>query len=419
MIVVRAVCAFGLERLNDRHTMDRVCRMPPELKGVVDQEQCNRAASYTLAKGLFTRVEVCYDALLLLAVVFSGVLPWAWRTSVGWWGDTASSAAAFIFMVGLGFTVLSLPFRWYAQFLLEDRFGFNTSRPALWWSDRLKNACLSLVLAYPLLYCILKFVEWTEPWWWLWAWAAVMVVQFLLAVLGPTFIMPWFNRFSPLPAGALRDRLLALADRTGFRAGDIQIMDGSRRSRHLNAFFTGLGRMRRIVLFDTLVERLEEVEIESVLAHEIGHYRRHHVLKMLLASMSVLLGSFWLIGWLAHRDWFLAAFGFPPGHVPPALLICALLAPGLLFWTTPLLNFWSRAHEFEADAFAARTVGTAAPLVSALTKLHRHNLSNLTPHPLYSAFFYSHPSFFERRKALDTLRRDMKLETCNTRLEIK
>jgi STE24 endopeptidase len=374
--------------------------MPPELRGVLSQEECNRAAAYTLAKGLFARVETCYDTLLLLAVVFSGVLPWAWRTTTGWWGDTASAAAAFIFAVGLGISVLSLPFRWCAQFLLEDRFGFNTTRPALWWSDRLKNVCLSLVLAYPLLYLILKFVDWTEPWWWLWAWTAVMVVQFLLAVLGPTFILPWFNRFSPLPAGPLRDRLLALAARTGFRTGEIHVMDGSRRTRHLNAFFTGLGRLRRVVLFDTLVERLDAAEIEAVLAHEIGHYQRQHVLKMLLASTVFVLGGFWLTGWLAYRDWFLQAFGFAPHQVRPALLLCALLAPTFLFWTTPLLNFWSRRYEYEADALAACNVGSPGPLVSALTKLHRQNLSNLTPHPWYSAFYYSHPTFFERCRAL-------------------
>jgi STE24 endopeptidase len=229
--------------------------------------------------------------------------------------------------------------------------------------------------------------------WWLWAWGAILAFQLLMLVLAPILILPLFNKFTPLPEGSLRERLLALAERTGFRARGIQVMDGSKRSRHSNAFFTGFGRFRKIVLFDTLIEQLQESELAAVLAHEIGHYKKGHIPKSLLAA-------FYVLAWLARQDWFYRVFGFEPGHLAPAFLLFGLLAGTVTFWLTPLANAWSRRFEYQADAFAARAMGESTSLVGALRKLNEKNLSNLTPHPLFSGFHYSHPTLLERERAL-------------------
>ena len=218
--------------------------------------------------------------------------------------------------------------------------------------------------------------------------------------------MPLFNKFTPLAAGALRERLFALAQRTGFPTRSIDVMDGSKRSRHSNAFFTGFGRFRKIVLFDTLVAQLSEPELEAVLAHEIGHYKKRHVIQFLGVSIVGLLAAFAAVAWLAQQQWFYNAFGFeaPHGFTPaaivPAMLVFALLAGTLSFWFTPVVNLWSRRFEYEADAFARDVMGEPQSLVGALRKLNEKNLSNLTPHPLYSGFYYSHPTLLERERAL-------------------
>jgi STE24 endopeptidase len=263
---------------------------------------------------------------------------------------------------------------------------------------------LADVLGYPLLVLILKLVQWTGQFWWLWAWAALFTFQLLMAVLAPLLIMPLFNKFTPLPEGSLRERLLRLAQKTRFRAKSIQVMDGSKRSRHSNAFFTGFGSLRKIVLFDTLIEQLAEAELEAVLAHEIGHYKEKHIPKMLGASAVGSLAGFYLVAWLAGHSWFYLAFGFEPGIITPALLLFALLSGAATFWLSPLVHLWSRRYEYQADAFAARAMAEAGPLIGALRKLNEKNLSNLTPHPLYSGFYYSHPTLLERERALQTAR---------------
>jgi STE24 endopeptidase len=222
----------------------------------------------------------------------------------------------------------------------------------------------------------------------------------LLQGLAPVLILPLFNRFTPLPAGPLRERLLRLAARTRFRARAIQVMDGSKRSRHSNAFFTGFGRFRKIVLYDTLVEQLTAPELEAVLAHEIGHYRMRHLPKLLLGSAAGALAGFWLLAWLAGRAWFYEGFGFAPGHPGPTLLLFGLLAGVAGFWLAPLWRGWSRRCEYQADAFAAAAVGGPEPLLGALRQLAEKNLSNLTPHPCYRRFYYSHPTLRERERAL-------------------
>ena len=297
-----------------------------------------------------------------------------------------------------------MPFAWYAQFKIEERFGFNTTTTKTWIADRLKGLLIAALLGYPLLVLVLKLIEWTGASWWLWAAAVVVAFQLLVLLVAPAIIMPLFNKFTPLAEGAFRERLFALARRTGFPTRSIEVMDGSKRSRHSNAFFTGFGRFRKIVLFDTLIAQLTEPEVESVLAHEIGHYKKRHIIKMLSVSMRACLslslrshGSRVSSGFIARSD---SSIKRRRCNIVPAILLFALLAETLGFWFSPLIHIWSRRFEYEADAFARPAMGEKQSLIQALRKLSEKNLSNLTPHPLYSSFYYSHPTLLEREHAL-------------------
>jgi STE24 endopeptidase len=377
--------------------------VPEGFKDIMDEPTYKKSVDYTLARGRVRGIELTYDFAVLLAVLLSGVLPRAYEAFSQAWGTSAWAGGAFLFIVTVLLALPGLPFDWYEQFHLEERFGFNTTTPKLWWMDRIKGLVLGLVLGYPLVVLVLKIVDWTGSTWWLWAWGSLMAFQLLMLVLAPIIIMPLFNKFTPLPEGTLRDRLLALGQKTGFHSKTIQVMDGSKRSRHSNAFFTGFGRFRKIVLFDTLVQQLTEVELEAVLAHEIGHYKKKHIPKMLLASAAGSLIGFYAIAWLAGQSWFFEAFGFARGQLTAALLLFTLLSGAVTFWLSPLAHFWSRRYEYQADRYAAETMGEPVSLTNALRKLNEKNLSNLTPHPLYSGFYYSHPTLLERERALRSL----------------
>lgn len=399
LVILRLSTELWLAALNQRNVRRHAAEVPDAFRGFIDPATYTKSVEYTLARSRFGQVEGVYDTAVLLTVLFSGVLPWFFR-KVSTFGDSVWVMAGFLFAAGVALSITGLPFAWLGQFRLEQRFGFNTSTQKTWWLDRLKGLLLSALIGLPLLALILKIVEWTGDSWWLWAWGALMAFQLIMLVLAPVLILPLFNKFTPLPEGSLRERLLKLAERTAFRAQSIQVMDGSRRSRHSNAFFTGFGGFRKIVLFDTLIEQLSESELEAVLAHEIGHYKKKHIPKMLMISaMSSLLG-FFIVAWLARQDWFYRAFGFEPGNIAPALLLFALLSGVVTFWFSPLAHWLSRKHEYEADAFAAKVMSEADSLIGALRKLNEKNLSNLTPHPIYSSFYYSHPALLEREAAL-------------------
>jgi STE24 endopeptidase len=406
LIFARAITELWLSRLNQRHVRAHSSEVPPAFHGIIDEATYRRSVDYTLAKSRFGDIANLFDAVLLIAVLFSGVLPWAFGRFTTSFGTSISAMAGFLFVVGVALSILGLPFAWYAQFKLEERFGFNTSTMRTWVLDRVKGFLLALLLGYPLLALVLKLIEWTGANWWLWASAVIIAFQLLLLLIAPAIIMPLFNKFTPLPEGTLRERLFALAQRTDFPTRSIELMDGSKRSRHSNAFFTGFGRFRKIVLFDTLVAQLTEPELESVLAHEIGHYKKRHVLKLLGVSIAGVVAAFAAIAWLARQQWFYRAFGFQyqagfaATNVVPALLLFGLLAGTIIFWLSPFINSWSRRFEYEADAFARATMGEAQSMVHALRKLSEKNLSNLIPHPLYSGFYYSHPTLLERERAL-------------------
>ena len=402
-IIAKWLAELWLDNLNRRHVRAHAAKVPEAFQNIIDAPTYEKSVRYTLAKNSLSQFEVTYDTIVLLLVLGSGILALAFNRFTAAFGNSAASTAAFLFCVGVVLSVLSLPLAWHSQFRLEERFGFNTTTQKLWWMDRVKGLILALLLGYPLTILILKLVEWTGALWWFWAWLCVMLFQLIMVVLAPVLIMPLFNKFTPLPDGSLRDRLLALGRKTAFPAKSIQVMDGSKRSRHSNAFFTGFGRFRKIVLFDTLIAQLTEQELEAVLAHEIGHYKKRHIVKMLVFSALASLFGFYVLAVLARQEWLYQAFGFQPDNMAPALLLFVLLAGIVTFWLAPLANYWSRRYEYQADAYAAHITGEVAALSGALRKLNEKNLSNLTPHPIFSGFYYSHPTLLERESALAKL----------------
>lgn len=400
LIAARLAAQLGLAALNRREVLRHANNPPAEVAAMVDAETHRRGTAYTLAKNRFGVVSLVFEAGVLALLLGSGVLPWlfaqmgAWAPSAKW--DDALFILAAVMLAG----VPGLPFDWWETFRLEARFGFNQTTPRLWVADKIKGTVLAVVIGFPLLWGLLSLVGWAGEAWWLWGFGLFFGVQLLMVVLYPRLILPIFNKLTPLPEGALRERLFRLADRTGFKASTIEVMDGSKRSGHANAFFTGFGRFRRIVLLDTLLNQLTEEETEAVLAHEVGHYRRGHIPKMLATSAALQFAGFGAIAALARSAWFNPGFGFPEGELAPAFLLFALTSGLVTFWFAPLGNRVSRKHEFEADAFAREAMGGPEPLVSALRKLASKSLSNLTPHPLFSAVYYSHPALVERERVL-------------------
>ncbi|MGE3308555.1 MAG: M48 family metallopeptidase [Limisphaerales bacterium] len=400
LIGLRTLTQAWLEWLNQRHVEAHADAVPPAFKDTVDPETYRKTVDYTLAKIRFGKIELAWGTLLTIVILYSGILPAIWSRWIQVGGTGSWASAAGLFLVGVLLALPSLPLDAWSQFRLEERFGFNTTTPSTWCLDRLKSLVLAALLGIPLLALLLQWVKWTGDSWWLWAWATFFGFQILMLLLAPVLILPRFNKFTPLPDGALKDRLIGLAQRTRFQARGIEVMDGSKRSRHSNAFFTGMGRFRKIVLFDTLISQLGDEELEAVLAHEIGHFRLRHIPKMFAGSAVMTLLGFAAIGWLARQPWFFQAFGFETPSVPVALLLFALLADVATFWFTPLSHLLSRKFEYQADAFAAEAMGSEQPLIRALRKLSEKNLSNLTPHPAYSGFYYSHPTLLERETAL-------------------
>jgi STE24 endopeptidase len=404
LILARAVTELWLSRLNQCHVRAHRNEVPPAFRGAMDESTYRRSIDYTMAKSRFGNIVNVFDAVVLIAVLFSGLLTWAFGKFS--FGTSTLAMAGFLFATGIVLSIPGLPFAWYAQFKIEERFGFNTTSMKMWIVDRLKGLLLAVLLGCPVLVLVLKLIEWTGINWWLWAAAVVVAFQLLVLLIAPAIIMPLFNKFTPLAEGALRERLFALARRTGFPTRSIEVMDGSKRSRHSNAFFTGFGRFRKIVLFDTLIAQLTEPEVESVLAHEIGHYKKRHVVKLFGVSIAGIVMAFAAIAWLARQQWFYHAFGFEhrvgfaATNVVPAMLLFALLSGTITFWVSPLIHIWSRRFEYDADAFAGATMGEPQSLIQALRKLSEKNLSNLTPHPFYSSFYYSHPTLLERERAL-------------------
>ena len=364
--------------------------VPEAFAASISADEHARAADYTIAKLRLGRIGSIVDAALVLALTVGGglaAMDALWRRShlaEPWLG------VAVIACIVLLIRLVSLPLSLWRTFALEARFGFNRTTAALYLSDLAKSLALAVVLGGPLLLATLWLMQRAGRWWWLAAWGLWLAVMFVMAWAWPAFIAPLFNRFAPLGDQALKSRIEALLARCGFASKGVFVVDSSRRSSHGNAYFTGIGRHKRIVFFDTLLETLGHGEVEAVLAHELGHFRLKHVAKRLLVSVAATFAGLALLGWLATQPGFYHALGVPTPSAHAALLLFMLAVPAFAFFITPLASLWSRRHEFAADAFASQHA-SAAELADALVKLHRDNASTLTPDPLYVAFYYSHP----------------------------
>ncbi len=400
LILARLGVALWLARLNRSYVRAHADAVPEQFRSLIDEPTYAKAVQYTLAKNRFGQVSEVYNTLVLLFVLYSGVLPLGYAIAARHFGVSAWAMSAFLVCVVLFLQLFDLPLDWYAMFKLEQKFGFNTSTLRTWMTDKLKEVLLTVLLLFPVAAVVLELFEPRHRFGWFCAWLVLMCIQLLIIFIAPVFILPIFNKFTPLPEGELRQRLFALANRAGFRVRNIELMDGSRRTRHSNAFFTGLGPFRKIVLFDTLIEQLTVPEAEAVLAHEIGHFKLKHVpIRIVLSAVGSFLGL-WAVSVIARADAFSTAFGFEPGNAAPALVLFVLLAGVVGFWLMPIAHGLSRHHEHAADKFAAKITGGPAALISALRKLEEKNLGNLTPHPLFSRFYYSHPTLLERERAL-------------------
>ena len=349
-----------------------------------------KAADYTLAKGAFGRLELLIGLVILLGWTLGGGLDWldgVWRR-LGW-GELATGTAVIVSLMVIS-GLLDIPASLYRTFVLEERFGFNQMTLATYITDTLKSTALALVIGVPLVMLIFWLMKSAGDLWWLYAWAALTAFSLFITWAYPKFIAPLFNKFSPLEKGEVANRIHALLERTGFNSKGVFVMDGSKRSAHGNAYFTGFGKNKRIVFFDTLLKHLTPAQVEAVLAHELGHFKRKHVIKGMALSMLLTLSGFMVLAWLMRQDWFYTSLGISQPSTYMALLLFVMVSPVFTFFIGPMMAWWSRKHEFEADDFAAEQ-SSGTELINALVGLYKENASTLTPDPVYSAFYDSHP----------------------------
>lgn len=385
---------FWLASRQIRHVARHAQAVPPQFASRVSLEAHRKAAAYTIARQRLAMLETAIGVAVLVALTLLGGLQVLATALTERMGSGLAAQVAIVASVALILGGVDLPFEWYRQFRIEERFGFNRMTPKLFVVDTLKSVLVSVVLGLPLLALVLWLMDAAGSYWWLYAWAAWVGFNALVLVLYPTVIAPLFNRFEPLADGDLAARIGALLSRTGFSSRGVFVMDGSRRSAHGNAYFTGLGRAKRIVFFDTLLQRLQPSEIEAVLAHELGHFKRRHIAKRLAFSFLASLVFLAALGWLAGTSWFYQGLGVTPAldgtQHALALVLFLLVVPVFTFVLAPIASRISRRHEFEADAFAvAHTSGD--DLARALVKLYEDNAATLTPDPVHSAFYDSHP----------------------------
>ena len=385
-----------------RHVARHRDTVPPAFAATISLASHQKAADYTLTKARFGLLELAFGSAMLLGWTLLGGLDTLNQALAGsaltQWGPLATQMAL-VAGFGLISGALDLPFTLYSTFRIEERFGFNKMSLQLWLADLLKSTLVGMVIGLPIVALILWLMNSAGPLWWLWAWAVWMAFNLLMLVLYPTVIAPMFNKFKPLEDESLKARVTALMQRCGFAAKGLYVMDGSKRSAHANAYFTGFGAAKRVVFYDTLLKQLSPAEIDAVLAHELGHFKHKHIIQRIVMLFAMSLAGFALIGYLSQQIWFYTGLGVRPNLGAPndalALLLFMLAVPLFSFFISPLMAQLSRQHEFQADAYAAlQTDGR--DLASALLKLYQDNASTLTPDPVFVKFYYSHPPASER-----------------------
>jgi STE24 endopeptidase len=390
-LIVATAARFWLAQRHIRHVSERRGSVPAEFDGCIALAAHQKAADYTVAKTRVSILEALVGALMALGFTLGGglqALSSAWERLF----EPAGYAhgIALIVSAGLIAGVVDLPFAWYRTFVVEARFGFNRMTGPLFMADLAKKLALGLAIGIPLLFCVLWLMARMGERWWLYVWLVMIGFNLAVVVLYPSVIAPLFNKFTPLDDAELRHRVEGLLAKCGFRSQGLFVIDSSRRSTHGNAYFWGFGRAKRIVFFDTLLERLAPPEIEAVLAHELGHFKRHHIWKLIALQFIFSLVSLWVLGWLMKNPWFYSALGADSPGTAMALLLFFVAAPSFTFLLHPLASLYSRRQEYEADAYAALQA-PARDLVRALVKLYQDNAATLTPDPIHSAFYDSHP----------------------------
>jgi STE24 endopeptidase len=402
VLVLGLVTRFYLATRQIRHVARHRGAVPAAFANTISLEAHQKAADYTIAKARFGMLEMAFGAAVLLGWTLLGGIDALNQALAGSGLSTYGALVpqlALLAAFGLISGVLDLPFTLYSTFRIEERFGFNKMTFKLWLADLVKSTLVGLVIGLPIVALILWLMGSAGSLWWLWAWGAWMGFNLLVLVLYPTVIAPMFNKFKPLEDEALKARVTALMQRCGFAAKGLFVMDGSKRSAHANAYFTGFGAAKRVVFYDTLLKQLSPGEVDAVLAHELGHFKHKHIIKRIISMFAMSLAGFALLGWLSSQVWFYTGLGVRPNlngaNDALALLLFLLVVPLFSFFVSPLFAQFSRKHEFEADAYAvAQTDGR--DLQSALLKLYQDNASTLTPDPVFVKFYYSHPPASER-----------------------
>lgn len=403
MLVLSVSARFWLASRQIRHVAQHRAHVPAAFAQRVPLAAHHKAADYTITKTRFGLLELTWGATTLVAWTLLGGLDSLNQALLSWLGSGMAQQVALLGCFVLISGALELPFSLYQTFVIEERFGFNKTTLKLWLWDLVKSALLGAAIGLPLIALILWLMGAAGTLWWLWAWSVWMGFNLLLLLIYPSFIAPLFNKFQPLQDESLKERVTALMQRCGFAAKGLFVMDGSKRSAHGNAYFTGFGASKRVVFFDTLLVKLEAQEVEAVLAHELGHFKHKHVLKRMVVLFAMSLVGFALLGWLSTQTWFFNGLGVRP-HTPSdalALLLFMLAMPVFSFFISPLLAQLSRKHEFEADAYAVAQTGHT-DLPNALLKMYEDNAATLTPDPLYVRVYYSHPPASERLARMGT-----------------
>lgn len=393
-LLLTLIVRFWLGSRHIKHVLRHRAAVPAEFTGKIALSAHQKAADYTVAKTKLGLLSLLLNAAVLIGFTLLGGLQWLSVSLYQLAGPGMSYQIGLLAAFALISGLIDLPFDYYRQFVLEAKFGFNKMSPRLFFTDILKNTVIGALIGLPLIWVMLSLMEKSGDAWWLYAWLVWSGFQLLMLALYPTVIAPLFNKFTPLTDENLRTRIEGLMQRVGFASKGLYVMDGSKRSAHGNAYFSGFGAAKRIVFFDTLLSRLAPEEIEAVLAHELGHFKMKHVLKRIVVMFAISLGFLALLGYLKKQVWFYTGLGVDPMLLAQndamALILFMLTLPVFTFLLSPLNSITSRKHEFEADAFAAKHT-RSQDLVSALVKLYEDNASTLTPDPLHSAFYDSHP----------------------------
>ena len=392
------IASFGLRhwltQRQIRHVAMHRDSVPTEFASQITLAEHQKAADYTIAKLRLGILENGASAIILIAFTLLGGLQILNLALLQLLGQGIAQQIALLVAIVIISGIIDLPFSWYKQFYLEERFGFNRMSKKLFFSDMVKGISVGAAIGVPLLWIILSLMAGAGDLWWLWAWGVLTAFSLLMQWIFPSFIAPLFNKFQALEEGALKTQIEALLKRCDFASQGLFVMDGSKRSAHGNAFFAGMGKAKRIVFFDTLIEKLNPGEVEAVLAHELGHYKCNHIRKRLLVSFVLSFAMFALLGWISTQAWFYSDLGVMPNpngyNGGLALALFMLISPVFSFFFTPLSSLASRKHEYEADGFAAEK-SSASDLISAIVKLYQDNASTLTPDPIYTAFYSSHP----------------------------